>query len=399
MASARIGILTSHPIQYQAPLFRALAPRADIAVFFAHRATPEQQAKAGFGVPFDWDVDLLSGYAHRFLENRAARPGVDRFQAADAPQISEIIAEGRFDAFLVLGWHLRAYWQAIRACHGHAVPVLVRGESQLATSRSLVKRSAKQLSHRWIVRQFDALLYIGQRNREYLDHYGVRQDRLFFSPYVVDNAWFSARAAEARIADRRMRLGIRATEKVMLFVGKLIPKKRPVDLVEALGRLRTQGLAARLVVIGSGPLRDAVLQAAAEHRVRVDIIGFQNQTELPQWYALADLLALPSDGGETWGLVVNEAMACGTPAVVSDAVGCGPDLVDPGKTGAVYPLGDVAGLADAIAGMLDRKHDEHVQAALHAKMMRYAPATAVDGILEAVDAVRQPRSRRQVALR
>jgi glycosyltransferase involved in cell wall biosynthesis len=401
MANPRIGVLTSHPIQYQAPLFRVLGRQAELEVFFAHRATPEQQADAGFGVRFDWDVNLTSGYVHSFLENRAARPGVDHFQGADTPGISAIIASATFDAFLVLGWHLRAYWQAIRACHEHKVPVLIRGESQLATSRGLVKRSAKQLSHRWIVRQFDALLYIGQRNREYLVHYGARDDRLFFSPYVVDNEWFAARArgCEAQIAEQRKRLGIHPDDKVVLFVGKLTPKKRPVDIVKALGVLVARSLAVRLVVVGAGPLHDAVLQTAAERGVRVDIIGFQNQTQLPPWYALADLLVLPSDGGETWGLVVNEAMACDTPAVVSDAVGCGPDLVDPGRTGAVYPLGDVHALSDAIAGMLDRKHHGDVKAALAAKMRRYSVAAAVDGILAAVDAVRQPRGLSRIVVR
>jgi glycosyltransferase involved in cell wall biosynthesis len=392
MSSPRLGVLTSHPIQYQAPLFGALARQAELEVFFAHRATPEQQAEAGFGVRFDWDVDLLAGYSNRFLHNRAAHPGVEHFRAASTPEIGDLIARERFDAFLVMGWHLQAYWQAIRACHQQGVPVMVRGESQRATPRGPLKRLAKQLVHRWIVRQFDALLCIGSRNRAYLMHYGAAPERLFFSPYAVDNEWFGTRSALAgpALAGLRMRLGIAPGERVVLFAGKLVAKKRPVDLVLAAGLLARQGSPVRLLLVGSGPLRETVLQVAAEQGVRVDLVGFQNQTELPQWYALADLLVLPSDGGETWGLVVNEAMASGTPAVVSDGVGCGPDLIDPDATGAIHPLGNVAGLAAAIARMMHRKHDPDVRAALAAKMSRYSIATAVEGILEAVDAVRRP---------
>jgi glycosyltransferase involved in cell wall biosynthesis len=245
------------------------------------------------------------------------------------------------------------------------------------------------VSHRWIVSRFDALLYVGKRNRDYLRHYGAADDRLFFSPHIVDNDWFAERSrlATSMLPELRARLGIGVDERVVLFAGKLIPKKRPLDLVRALGMLVREGGAVRLVVAGSGPLQDKLARAAAELAVRLDLVGFQNQTQMPQWYGLADLLVLPSDGGETWGLVVNEAMACGTPAVVSDAVGCGPDLIEP-ATGVAFPLGDVAALAAAVGRMLHRKHDPKVQAALAAKRARYSIATAVAGVLAAARAVR-----------
>ena len=105
----------------------------------------------------------------------------------------------------------------------------------------------------------------------------------------------------------------------------------------------------QVVLVGSGELEDALREAAtSELEVPVHFAGFKNQSELPQYYVGADLLVLPSDGGETWGLVVNEAMACGLPAVVSDAVGCAPDLIDAGETGEVFPMGDIEALADAL---------------------------------------------------
>ena len=169
----RIGFLISHPIQYYAPIFRELAKRCDLTVFFAHRQTAEQQARAGFGVAFDWDVDLLSGYDSRFLANVARQPSTDRFAGCDTPGIADEIAGGKFDAFVVPGWALRSYWQAVRACRRRGVPVLVRGDSQLGGQRNSAVRFAKALAFSHLLRRFDGFLYVGQRNREYLLHYGV----------------------------------------------------------------------------------------------------------------------------------------------------------------------------------------------------------------------------------
>lgn len=395
MTDLRLGIMTSHPIQYQAPLFRALAARVDLEVFFAHRQEPEGQAAAGYGVSFDWDVDLLSGYRHQFLDNRARQPGVDRFGGTNVPAIRESVARGGFDAFVVMGWHLRAYWQAILACRRIRVPVFVRGESQLETRRSLAKRLTKEALHRWIVRQFDGLLYIGARNRDYLTYYGADPARMFFSPYCVDGAWFRRKAEEAGSAGdlERARLGIAADEHVILFVGRLVPMKRVRDLVAALRLLRMRGSPLRLVVVGDGPLHQELTAAAAGAGCRIDFVGFQNQSRLPLWYVLADLLVLPSDAGETWGLVVNEAMASGTPAVVSDAVGCAPDLIDEGATGRTFPLGDVDALANAVAASCSLKHRPATREALARKSAAYSIERAVAGILDGVEAVRPSRSR------
>jgi len=389
----RLGVLASHPIQYQAPLFRALARRLDLEVFFAHRQTAEQQGAAGFGVTFEWDVDLLEGYPSRFLANRARRPGVARFRDADTPEIGAIIRERRFDAFLVTGWHLLSYWQAIRACQRSGTPVLVRGDSHLGMPAGPLKRLVKQGLHRWLMRQFDGFLYVGQRNRAYLRHYGAPPERLFFVPHFVDNAWFAAesRVAAGERAGLRARLGLADSERVVLLAARLVPFKRPEDVVRAVARVaagRPPAGGVRLVIAGSGPLEPALRELAGGLRAPVVFAGFQNQTLMPAFYDLADLLVLSSDGRETWGLVVNEAMACGTPAVVADTVGCAPDLIEDGQTGAVAPVGDVAGLAAAIEALLDRKGSPAVQEALAAKVAAYSVDAAVGGILEAIEGVR-----------
>lgn len=367
----RVGFLVSHPIQYYAPIFRELAKRCDLTVFFAHRQTPEQQARAGFSVAFNWDVDLLSGYDSRYLVNVARRPSTDRFAGCDTPGIGDEIARGKFDAFIVPGWALRSYWQAVRACRRLGVPVLVRGDSQLGSRRNGAVRIAKALAFSHLLRRFDGFLYVGQRNREYLLHYGVPAHRLFFSPHCVDNDAFAAASRGIRRPQGRRRV---------LFVGKLIGRKHPADLLHAVAQLRDKPV--QIAFAGSGKLEAELRQIAAASSVHADFMGFVNQSELPAVYASADLLVLPSDGLETWGLVVNEAMACGIPAIVSDAVGCGPDLIDPGQTGAIFPLGDVAALSSAIENVLSfdaeltRRH-------LAAKMAFYSPVRAATAIVDA----------------
>lgn len=375
MLTRRVGFLVSHPIQYYAPIFRALAMRCDLTVFFAHRQTPEQQARAGFGVAFDWDVDLLSGYHSRFLTNVARRPSTDRFDGCDTPEIAEEIARGRFDAFVVPGWALRSYWQAASACRRLAVPILVRGDSQLGSQRNRAVRAAKALVFPYLLRRFDGYLYVGQRNREYLLHYGVPEHRLFFSPHCVDNDAFATASLKVRRAAPPRDRGRRR----VLFAGKLVARKHPADVLGAVARLHEHTEA---VFAGSGDLEADLRKIAAESALPAEFLGFVNQSELPAVYASADLLVLPSDGRETWGLVVNEAMACGIPAVVSDAVGCGPDLVDEGATGAVFPFGDVAALAAAIERVFSLDPDR-TRRHLAAKMTVYSPVRAATAIVEA----------------
>lgn len=375
----RIGYLLSHPIQYLAPILRELAKQSDLTVFYAHRQTAEQQARAGFGVAFEWDVDLLSGYHSRFLTNVARAPSTDHFFGCDTPEIAAEIAAGGFDGFVVPGWALRTYWQAVRACRRAGVPVFARGDSQLVGPRSGVVRLARALAFRGVLRQFDGFLYVGQRNRAYLRHYGVPEDRLFFSPHCVDNDAFRAASEAARA---RLEAGAPGRPRRVLFVGKLIERKRPLDLVRAAALMAGRGADIEVAFAGSGDQQAVLAETAEKSGVRAHFHGFANQSELPGLYATADVLVLPSDGRETWGLVVNEAMACGVPAVVSDAVGCGPDLVESGLTGAVFPLGDVGRLAAAIEEVLALDRVQ-LRQALAMRMQTYSPERAAQGIASA----------------
>ncbi len=390
----RLAVLSSHPVQYYAPLFRTLARDMDLTVFFAHRATPEQQAAAGFETAFDWDVDLLSGYSHVFLRNVASDPGTHHFGGCDTPEIGVRLAEGPFDALLVMGWHLKCYWQGVWAAKRRAVPVLVRGDSHLDTPRSRLKRLVKSAAYPTLLRAFDGALYVGQRNRAYYERYRYPVQRLFFSPHCIDTTRFAAGATATARAALRARLGIGLDEKVALFVGKLVDFKRPLDLIDAAALARRQGSAIQVVVAGSGPLESNMRSRASAANVPLHILGFQNQTQMPAAYAVADVLVLPSNGRETWGLVCNEALASGVPIIVSDAVGCAPDLAIDGKIGRTFRVGDVGALAEALAATLAAPPTAPM---IRVLSDRYTPSAAADGVAAAMGRLaRTARARKLV---
>lgn len=384
----RLGVLATHPIQYHAPLYRELARQVDLHVYFAHRQSKAGQAAAGFGVEFEWDVDLLSGYDHSFLANRAKTPNTSSFRGCDTPEIREIIRREAFDAFLVTGWNTLSHWQAITSCWRTRTPLLIRGDSQLTTPRSRTKQIAKALVYRAFIPRFDGYLVVGERSREYYLYYGADPGRMTFVPHFVDNDFFRA-GAEASCWGRPLRdeLAIAPETTLLLFVGKFIRKKRPLDVVRAAGQLRQRGHNVELAMVGSGELEGELRQLVAEAGVPTHFAGFKNQTELPAYYAAADLLVLPSDGGETWGLVVNEAMACGTPAAVSRAAGCSPDLIHEGLTGVTFPFDAPGALADAVEGFLPQLGSEAMHDALARTMETYSLCQAVNGTMRALEHV------------
>ena len=377
----RLAILVSHPIQYYAPLFRELARRIDTCVYFAHRATPGQQAAAGFGTAFDWDVDLVGGYQHIFLRNVATDPGAHHFRGCDTPEISGLLAAGRFQALLVMGWHLKSYWQGVWAAKCRGMPVVVRGDSHLDTPRSRAKRVGKSAAYPTLLRAFNAALYVGRRNRSYYEYYRYPADRMFSSPHCVDTQWFAVGATLDARSTLRARLGIASEDKVVLFAGKLVDFKRPLDLIDAAALARRDGPPIRIVVAGSGPLEDEMHRQASTKSVPLNILGFQNQTEMPAAYAAADVLALPSTGRETWGLVCNEALASGLPIVVSDAVGCAPDLASDGNVGRTFPLGNVRAFAETLGAAL---HSPPTEQEIQRVSDRYTVAAAANGVSESV---------------
>jgi glycosyltransferase involved in cell wall biosynthesis len=390
----RLAVISTHPIQYHSAWFRALSvcPELDLHIYYCHQATPREQAGAGFGVEFDWDVPLLEGYPYTFLKNVAASPGHGGFGGFDTPEIKEIIRRREYDAVLVNGWHYKSAWQAIRACWKWNVKVMVRGDSHLHTPRSMVKRALKAFTYRRFIPRFDACLAAGQWSREYFRHYGARDERIFLVPHAIDSERFQSEAEylEPRRPELRKENGLDENAIVFMFSGKFIAKKRPLDFVRGIERAAARNTQIQGLMVGDGPLRVSCEDLVREWKIPIRFTGFLNQSQIIKGYVACDALVLPSDGGETWGLVVNEAMACARPCIVSDRVGCGPDLITPKQTGYIFSLGNVDALATSMLELAgDPKRMISMGIAARTRLKNYSIETAVNGVIESLAATQE----------
>ena len=390
MPPPRLAVVTTHPIQYYAPLFQRLAERGDVTphVFYGWEgAAGSATLDRGFGASFAWDVPLLDGYDHTFVENVADDPGTHHFRGIDAPRLVPAVESWRPDAVLVVGWSYKAHLQVLRAFRGR-VPILFRGDSTLLDERSDLKGRARSLARRlalrWVYSHVDHALYVGQHNRAYFQAHGLEERQLSWAPHAVDNDRFADPGGdpEAEALDWRRSLGIADGERTAVFVGKLEAQKAPDVLLDAF--LDGQSGLGHLVFCGTGPMESELVATASDRR-DVHFLGFQNQSRMPIAYRLGDILALPSQS-ETWGLAVNEAMACGRPVVVSDRVGCAPDLVRP-DTGRVVPAGDASALAAALAELSQPGVAEAMAAAAHDLIDEWTLSEAARRIAEAARAL------------
>ena len=375
----RAVLVTTHPIQYQAPLFRLLAQRLDLDVVFMMRQTPKGQAASGFGVEFEWDTPLVGGYRHVFANNVAASPSSSHRNGIVLNGHESLLSSLRPDVLMTMGWFPRGYLQVIRQAKRMKVPLVCRGESNLLSSGSLMKRIFKLFYFPRFFRQFDAFAVIGRRNREFYRDYGVPEKKLHNAPYSVDTLFFENAFARHRALVRKpgpWRIG---------FAGKLISKKRPLDLVEAIARSRSKDRI-QLVLIGDGPLRGDAERIAAQKSISTEFRGFLNQSEIVEkGYRDLDAIVLPSGRDETWGLVVNEAMTGGIPAIVSNLVGCAPDLIEPDQTGYVFESGKTNQLAQSIDRLVARLESDHDFApAVRARISNYSLDKTADGVVEAL---------------
>jgi glycosyltransferase involved in cell wall biosynthesis len=361
---ARLAYLVSHPIQYQAPLLRRIArePDIDLTVLFGSDFSVKGYRDEGFGVGVKWDVPLLDGYKHVFLPR--IRDGEDVSFAT--PMNRGIVRRLRgsgdgaaFDALWVHGYATVNAIHGMLAAKALGIPVLMRAESWLGDrERDGNKLALKNIFFAGLQRLVDCVLPIGTLNDQYWHHYFGDAVPRFLMPYAVDNSYFSERAREARFgrASLQAELGLAPERPVVLFASKLQPRKHCDHLIEAYARLSPgSGVEPEpyLVIVGDGEERAALeRQAAATGFASIRFCGFRNQSELPGFFDLATVFVLPSRH-EPWGLIVNEVMNAARPVIVSDDVGCAPDLIDDRKNGCIYPMGDVAALEKVLRLVLD----------------------------------------------
>jgi glycosyltransferase involved in cell wall biosynthesis len=386
MSRARLGIVVTHPIQYQVPLFRHLAAHSSVEplVFFLSEHGLAESYDPGFGRAVKYDVPLLGGYEYRIVHNRSPKPAVGTSWGVFNPSLPTVIRRSHVDALLVHGYSHISHWLAYATAVYSGTPYLLRGESR--PDQGVVhgaKMMAKRALIQPLVRHAGACLAVGEENRKFYSSYGAPSDRIFLAPYSVDTDLFSMAGVIGRARRTSMleSLGLHPENPLVLFAAKLQSRKRPLDVVMAMDQLERP---ANLVVIGDGPLR-ADIERLTSGRPWMRALGFVNQRKIAEWYGAADLFVLPSDR-EPWGLAVNEAMAAGAVPLVSDNVGCAPDLVTR-DVGWVYATGDVDALARAMAEACQPGVLTERRVAAQRRSAEYGIAATASGIETAVAAV------------
>lgn len=342
----RLAIVSTHPIQYNAPLFALLSARNQISlkVFYTWgKQVLENKFDPGFGKAVSWDIPLLSGYEYEFVENIAPHPGSHHRSGIQNPSLIKDIENWQADAILVYGWNFISHTAVLKHFH-HKIPVLFRGDSTILDKQNPVKATLKKIYLKKLFKHIDIALYAGAENKKYFQHYGLDEKRLRFMPHAVDNPFFQFSAKPG--IDLRENLNIPQEDIVFLFAGKFIEKKNPVLLLKSFIELNLPNT--QLVMAGNGMLEEELKQIASG-KPKIHFLPFQNQSAMPSLYAICDCFILPSKGpGETWGLAVNEAMAAAKAVLVSNNCGCAGDLVENGKNGFTFDAGKNEELKDKL---------------------------------------------------
>ncbi|MBB2144089.1 glycosyltransferase [Pedobacter sp. LMG 31464] len=354
----KLAIISTHPIQYYAPVFQLLAKKSDIKVFYTAGNSSLEKYDVGFKQKIEWDIPLLEGYEYEFLENVAKNKGSHHFEGIVNPNAIAQIKNYQPDAILIYGWAYNSHLKIIRYFK-NKIPVYFRGDSNLLNQKSSLKNLFRSLFLTWVYKHIDAAFYVGTANKAYFKKYGLKDEQLIFAPHAIDNKRFGEFKHKEALKLREQ-LRIKEEEVLILFAGKLEPVKNPKLLLSAIKRLDLINV--HLLFVGNGELEENLKERAKtqttnsdQRTANIHFLDFQNQTQMPIIYQACNLFCLPSNS-ETWGLAVNEAMASGKPILVSDKVGCASDLVQT-KTGSVFKHRDLTDLIQKLIALTKDKYE------------------------------------------
>jgi glycosyltransferase involved in cell wall biosynthesis len=383
----RVLAVASHPVQYMSPIFRRLAARQDLDlhVVYCSLRGAEPAHDPDFGATVQWDVPLLDGYAWSHVPNRGS--GADSFFGLRNPGIWKLIRTGKYDAVLCFtGYVCATFWIALFAAKFSSAAFLFGTDATTLAPRDARawKVSFKKIIWPRLFGLADQVIVPSSKSRDLMLSLGLPPERVTLTPYCVDNDWWMQRSAAIDRNAVRESWGASPGDSVILFCAKLQPWKRPLDLLRAFAKANLSN--ASLVFAGEGPLRPQLESEAANLGIanRVRFLGFVNQSQLPAVYASADLMVLPSEY-EPFAVVVNEAMCCGCPVIVSDRVGAARDLVAPVRPSFIYPCGDVAALAAALQTAIgDRALLQSFRRAVVAHMQTWSPAQNIAATMDAI---------------
>ena len=360
-----LTFLNSHPIQYFAPLYRRLSEEGsfELEVWYCSAHGLKGEVDREFGTSVKWDIPVLEGYKARFLKNYSPKPGIYGFWGLMNLGLIPMLFAKEKGMLVVHGWGYFSNLLALLAGRLTGHQVCLRGETPACHEAHrtgwkkwlrtfFVRNVLGGLSHK--------ILFIGEENRNFYLRYGISEDKLVFTPYAVDNDRFQQQAAELRPQSTELKKHLHLPEDkvIILFSGKYIQKKRPLDLLAAFARCRKRK-DAHLVFMGEGELRSE-MEAFISHEglQNVTLTGFVNQSEVAKYYATADVFVMCSGLGETWGLSTNETMNFALPVILSDLTGSHADLVAEGESGFVFKTGDVEALAEKLDKLISLRPEE-----------------------------------------
>lgn len=349
----RLAIISTHPIQYNAPLFKLLSERGkiEIKVYYTWgRKVMEKKYDPGFGKNVQWDIPILEGYNYEFVENVSKDPASHHFKGINNPGLVHLMKEWNPNALLVYGWSFKSHLKLIRHFKGR-IPVFFRGDSTLLQKQTGLKVLLRKLFLNWVYSHIDKALYVGTNNKAYYKQFGLKEEQLIFAPHAIDNKAFYVQAIAAResVMQRRISLGIGNDEIVFLYAGKLDRNKNTHLLAEAFTKIEKPNC--HLILVGNGEMENSLKEMYQNHP-SIHFIPFQNQSQMPMIYSLCDVFVLPSIS-ETWGLGINEAMACGKAVLVSDSCGAAIDLIEKGKNGFTFQSNNLDDLIEKMNKLLN----------------------------------------------
>jgi glycosyltransferase involved in cell wall biosynthesis len=349
MSKKRLAIISSHPIQYNAPIFRLLNERDNIKlkVFYTWGVDSiKEKFDPGFGKSIQWDIPLLEGYEYEFLENIAIKPGSDHFNGISNPDIIEKINEYHPDALLIFGWAFKSHLRVLRHFKGKYL-IIFRGDSTLLGQSRSVKSVVRKLFLSWVYRHVDKSIYVGKHNFNYYKAFGLKEDQLVLAPHAIDNYRFGTNDMKYQLiaADWRKKLGIAEEEFVFVYAGKLEPVKNVALLLKSFSSSQVYQQT-HLVIVGNGPLEKEFKEQYG-NKARIHFLPFQNQSAMPAVYRIGKFFVLPSSS-ETWGLAINESFASGIPVIASDACGGAPELIEEGVNGFLFESNNQESLKAAL---------------------------------------------------
>ena len=375
--SPRVGIITELIAPYRLPVFNKLAANASVEphIIFLSETDPSLR---------EWHIyrDEIR-FRYNVLPNW--RRWIGSYSLLVNWGLSDLLDRTSPELLICGGYNYLASWEAAHWCRQRGVPLVLWSESTAFDQRR--EYPVVEFLKRKFLQQCQAFVVPGRSAFKYLESLGVRKEAIVTAPNAIDNEFFaqSALMARANATHYRSRYGL--PERFFLYCGRLTQLKGVFDLLDAYASLppdiRSQ---VSLVFAGSGDAKPALQQRAERiYPGRVHFPGFVHREDLPAYYALADMLMFPTHS-DTWGLVVNEAMACGLPVVSSSVAGCAADLVVSGQTGLLVDAGSVDQLASAMK-LLSRNPEMGNRFAANSlrKIENYSPQRCAEGLLAVVD--------------